>query len=89
LIIWSFILAFHVEKGLILGSKIKHFKDLEERSGIEHKDMLFFDDEARNAEVETLGVTFVLIGSDGVTQSVFDEGVKEWRRRRKAIKGKQ
>lgn len=50
--------------------------------------MLFFDDEARNAEVERLGVTFVLIGSDGVTQNAFDKGVEEWRRRRKA-KGKR
>ena len=45
--------------------------------------MLFFDDEARNAEVDRLGVTCILIGSEGVTQRVFDEGVEEWRRRRK------
>jgi len=45
--------------------------------------MLFFDDEARNAEVDGLGVTFVLIGPDGITRKVFDEGVEEWRRRRK------
>jgi magnesium-dependent phosphatase 1 len=44
--------------------------------------MLFFDDEARNQEVEDLGVTFVLIGSDGVTNENFDEGIEEWRRRR-------
>jgi len=45
--------------------------------------MLFFDDEARNAEVERFGVTFILIGNKGVTQRAFDEGVEEWRRRRK------
>ncbi len=44
--------------------------------------MLFFDDEARNAEVESLGVTFVLVGSDGVTHSLFERGIEEWRRRR-------
>jgi magnesium-dependent phosphatase 1 len=43
--------------------------------------MLFFDDEARNAEVESLGVTFVLVGSDGVTHGLFDRGIEEWRRR--------
>ena len=45
--------------------------------------MLFFDDEARNAEVESLGVTFVLIGEDGLTKSSFEEGLEEWRRKRK------
>jgi magnesium-dependent phosphatase 1 len=48
--------------------------------------MLFFDDEARNAEVESLGVTFVLIGSDGVTKGVFEEGVDKWRRRQSQAK---
>jgi magnesium-dependent phosphatase 1 len=43
--------------------------------------MLFFDDEVRNAEVERLGVTFYLIGSDGLTQKAFDQGIEEWRRR--------
>ena len=45
--------------------------------------MVFFDDEARNADVEQLGVTFILIGSDGVTKEIFDDGIEEWRRRRK------
>jgi magnesium-dependent phosphatase 1 len=75
---------------LTVGSKLKHFEDLKKRTGIGHDDMLFFDDEARNAEVESLGVTFVLIGSDGVTHGAFDKGVEEWRRRRKAKdKGKK
>jgi magnesium-dependent phosphatase 1 len=51
-------------------------------TGLDYSDMLFFDDEARNQEVEDLGVTFVLIGSDGVTHENFDEGIEEWRRRR-------
>ena len=45
--------------------------------------MVFFDDEARNAEVEQLGVTFILIGGDGVTKEIFENGIEEWRRRRK------
>ena len=61
---------------------MKHFRELEKTTGIDYKDMLFFDDEARNAEVESLGVTFMLIGSDGVTKRVFEEGVEEWRKRR-------
>lgn len=55
---------------------------MEEKTGIKHVDMLFFDDEFRNREVERLGVTFILIGSDGVTKSVFEKGLEEWRRRR-------
>ena len=49
---------------------------------MEYTDMLFFDDEARNAEVECLGVTFILIGSDGVTHGVFEEGLEKWRRQK-------
>ena len=45
--------------------------------------MLFFDDESRNAEVEKLGVTFFLIGRNGVTKSIFEEGLEKWRRRRR------
>jgi magnesium-dependent phosphatase 1 len=45
--------------------------------------MVFFDDEARNREVEQLGVTFILIGSDGFTKGIFENGIEEWRRRRK------
>ena len=42
--------------------------------------MLFFDDEARNRNVQTeLGVTFCLI-RDGMTKEEVDRGVWEWRR---------
>jgi len=71
---------------LIQGSKIRHFRELQSKTGLHYEDMLFFDDEARNAEVESLGVTFMLIGSDGVTKKVFKDGVEEWRRRRKKHK---
>ncbi|TVY46921.1 DNA repair protein [Lachnellula occidentalis] len=39
------------------GSKITHFTKLQKASGLAYEDMLFFDDEARNRNVETLGVT--------------------------------
>ena len=46
------------------------------------EDMLFFDDEGRNRNVETeLGVTFWLV-PDGVNCEEVDRGVWEWRRRR-------
>ncbi|RMZ85116.1 hypothetical protein DV738_g383, partial [Chaetothyriales sp. CBS 135597] len=47
-----------------------------------YPDMIFFDDEARNRNVETdLGVTFVLV-RDGLTRDDVDRGVWEWRMRR-------
>lgn len=43
--------------------------------------MLFFDDEARNRNVETeLGVTFCLV-RDGMTRDEVDRGVWAWRKR--------
>ncbi|KIX95805.1 uncharacterized protein Z520_08513 [Fonsecaea multimorphosa CBS 102226] len=45
-------------------------------------EMLFFDDEGRNRNVETeLGVTFYLV-PDGVDKEQVDRGVWEWRKRR-------
>lgn len=64
------------------GSKITHFKRLAKDTGIAYEDMLFFDDEHRNVEVdEELGVCMVYV-PDGVEPGVVDEGVREWRRRR-------
>jgi magnesium-dependent phosphatase 1 len=51
---------------------------------VKHADMLFFDDEARNAEVESLGVTFILVGSNGITKGIFEQGLEEWRRRQRS-----
>ena len=71
------------------GSKVSHFHKIQaatrKRPGGEEvafADMIFFDDESRNRNVETeLGVTFVLV-RDGVTGEEVDKGVREWRRRR-------
>ena len=50
--------------------------------------MLFFDDEARNRNVEALGVVMLLV-ENGVSAVEVDEGVREWRRRKgKARDGK-
>lgn len=43
--------------------------------------MLFFDDEARNRNVEALGVVMLLV-ENGVSAVEVDEGVREWRRRK-------
>lgn len=64
------------------GSKITHMQRLQQSTGVPYEKMLFFDDENRNKNVEReLGVLMILV-RQGVSLSVFDEGVKEWRRRR-------
>jgi magnesium-dependent phosphatase 1 len=51
--------------------------------------MLFFDDEARNKNVQMeLGVTFYLV-RDGLTREEVDRGVWEWRRRMGGFQGRQ
>ncbi|KAI0177605.1 magnesium-dependent phosphatase [Pestalotiopsis sp. NC0098] len=62
-------------------SKIRHFEALGKRTGIPYTDMLFFDDESRNRDTETLGVTMWLV-RDGVTWGEIEKGILEWRRRR-------
>ncbi|KAI1352429.1 magnesium-dependent phosphatase [Xylaria sp. FL0043] len=62
-------------------SKIKHFESLHKRTGIPYSEMLFFDDESRNRDTETLGVTMWLV-RDGVTWAEVESGIREWRRRR-------
>ncbi|CAL5874361.1 uncharacterized protein PFLUO_LOCUS8657 [Penicillium psychrofluorescens] len=62
-------------------NKTAHFAKIQQASGVEYEDMLFFDDEARNRNVETeLGVTFCLV-RDGMTRDEFDRGVMAWRKR--------
>ena len=74
LIIWGLLL---VE----IGSKTAHFTRLQKQTGLSYDEMLFFDDEARNKNVEELGVVMYLV-RDGVTRDVVDRGVREWRRRK-------
>ncbi|KAJ7226816.1 magnesium-dependent phosphatase-1 [Mycena pura] len=60
------------------GSKIAHFRALHETTGVPYEQMLFFDDEPRNREVERLGVTFHLT-PDGIDNAVFEAGVQAWK----------
>ncbi|PGH12839.1 magnesium-dependent phosphatase-1 [Polytolypa hystricis UAMH7299] len=62
-------------------TKTQHFAKIQQACGMPYEDMLFFDDEARNRNVQTdLGVTFCLV-KDGMTREEVDRGVWEWRRR--------
>ncbi|KAJ9625432.1 magnesium-dependent phosphatase-1 [Exophiala oligosperma] len=81
---------FFTHSQIYPGSKTTHFRRIQTATGkqsggsnaVPYQDMLFFDDESRNRNVETeLGVTFWLV-RDGVTKEEVDAGVWEWRRRR-------
>lgn len=61
-------------------SKIRHFEGIHRKTGHKYTDMLFFDDEHRNMEVETLGVTMQLV-RDGVGWHEIEKAVGEWRKR--------
>lgn len=63
------------------GSKITHMQKLHKDTGVPFEEMLFFDDESRNRDTESLGVTMWLV-KDGTTWGEIEAGVREWRRRR-------
>ena len=67
------------------GSKITHFVKLQKATGLRYEDMLFFDDESRNRNVESLGVHMHLV-RDGVSMAEIDNGVKAWRARHGLVK---
>ncbi|KAI0942513.1 hypothetical protein AcW1_003123 [Taiwanofungus camphoratus] len=71
-------IEFFDQQEIYPGSKIKHFKKLHEKTGLTYSEMLFFDDERRNSEVEALGVTFCL-ASSGMDDRTFQRGLNEWR----------
>ena len=64
------------------GKKTTHFRSIQKKTGIEFSRMLFFDDEARNKDVEReLGVLMKHVPK-GISMASFDKGVLEWRKRR-------
>ena len=77
---------FFSNRQIYPGDKRTHLRRLANECGVSSEDTLFFDDETRNRNVETLGVTFWLV-EDGVTRDEVDKGIREWRRRR-AMKGR-
>ncbi|POS69827.1 magnesium-dependent phosphatase [Diaporthe helianthi] len=62
-------------------SKLRHMEALQRRTGLPYGEFLFFDDESRNRDTESLGVTMCLV-RDGVSWSEVARGVAEWRRRK-------
>lgn len=66
------------------GSKTTHFERIHKETGIAYEEMLFFDDESRNKNVEVLGVVMQLV-RDGVTREEVDAGVRSWRKRNKRV----
>ncbi|KAK4463222.1 acid phosphatase-domain-containing protein [Cladorrhinum samala] len=64
------------------GTKLRHFEVIARRTGVQYTDMLFFDDERPNFEVESLGVTMKLIGNKGFCWDALEQGIKLWRERR-------
>ncbi|KAL7422548.1 hypothetical protein Q5752_003196 [Cryptotrichosporon argae] len=63
------------------GSKMRHFREIHRKTGIPYEQMLFFDDEHRNIEVEDLGVTMTLVRWQ-TDRALWAQGLAEWRRRR-------
>jgi magnesium-dependent phosphatase 1 len=63
------------------GDKKRHFAEIRKVTGVGYEEMVFFDDEVRNRNVEALGVVMLLV-ENGVSASEVDKGVREWRRRK-------
>lgn len=63
------------------GTELRHFEVIAKRTGISYDQMLFFDDERPNLEVESLGVTMKLV-RDGLTWEELERGIQLWRERR-------
>ncbi|KAL2177791.1 acid phosphatase-domain-containing protein [Thermothelomyces heterothallicus CBS 202.75] len=70
--------AFDAGLEIYEGTKLRHFQALADRTGIPYNQMLFFDDERPNLEVERLGVTMRLI-RDGLTWEELGNGIMQWR----------
>lgn len=70
--------AFDAGLEIYEGTKLRHFEVIAKRTGIPFSQMLFFDDERPNLEVESLGVTMRLI-RDGLTWEELERGIEQWR----------
>ncbi|XP_008478311.1 magnesium-dependent phosphatase 1-like isoform X2 [Diaphorina citri] len=65
-------------KEIYPGPKTTHFESLKKATGIEYKDMVFFDDEERNShDVSPLGVTCIHV-KKGMSHAVLQKGLKQW-----------
>ncbi|KOC67394.1 Magnesium-dependent phosphatase 1 [Habropoda laboriosa] len=65
-------------KEIYPGSKLTHFSKIQAASGVDYKNMIFFDDEQRNiADVGRLGVTCIFVQS-GVTVALVENALKNF-----------
>ena len=70
-------------KELYPGTKLKHFQQFRNNSGISYEDMVFYDDEYRNIkEIGDIGVTCQQV-NNGVTFTAFQNGLEKFVRRRR------
>lgn len=61
------------------GSKVKHIMKLRQKMGVGFEDMIFFDDERRNVDVQKELDVLLCLVSTGVDARVFGNGVRTWR----------
>ncbi|UZJ55280.1 hypothetical protein CBS101457_004600 [Exobasidium rhododendri] len=80
-------MSLFTQQEIYPGSKLTHFKSLHAKTNVPYEEMLFFDDEHRNAEVGKLGVHFQLVGHQGTDLATFERGIREWRAKKKAREG--
>ncbi|KAK0667830.1 putative magnesium-dependent phosphatase 1 [Cercophora samala] len=66
-------------------SKLRHFEVIARRTGVRYEDMLFFDDERPNLEVESVGVTMKLVGRQGLCWEELERGIQLWRERKGVV----
>ncbi|XP_015927053.2 magnesium-dependent phosphatase 1 [Parasteatoda tepidariorum] len=60
------------------GKKTTHFQKIKKDSGVDYSEMLFFDDEDRNIhDLNAIGVKSILV-TDGVTQKLVDDALKNF-----------
>ncbi|MCJ1262105.1 hypothetical protein MMC22_001975 [Lobaria immixta] len=74
-------LDFFAHPQIFPSDKRTHFARLQKATGIPYDEMLFFDDERRNLNVESLGVVMHLV-LNGVSMVEVDGGVRAWRERK-------
>jgi magnesium-dependent phosphatase-1 len=73
----------HMEWGTF--SKKKHITSaLAQFEGLDFTDVVLYDDEMRNRDVETLGCVFAHVPDEqyGLTRRVYESGLNEWRKRK-------